>query len=445
MIWARKKKAETSRSLLCGPLREEDVKESSKGRKGGDCKKDETRCCQRWCAGRAANSSSTMEKGRRRGTLPAAGSTAGPRAAGGACRGGGQEGEGGREGEITITLSVITPTTITHLTSRGRWCHSGPLMSKGTERGGCEPPRTPTSFWCTRSTRCCTCAPTQWAATAAAAPTVTWSSPTWTRTWASWRTPGEASWTVPTHTAPSPHQDGSWYCRRSVQERTVCGYRRTACSIFPRKMTWSRARTSCRRTLLSFVTSWRPERKLSGSHLCSSQCEAQTSDWTGVRFVPLHRQKDVHFFFQKSFSLNCCDQACRVTLFLPVSSWKELLNILFLSKVWSSDTLTMSCLTCVLFCFFYLEILAVIVRKKLRTKVTLSHRAGIFIFVRRKKNISGNVKWHWYGCVFTNYLFMYNVSGCCVVLPFCCCCTQRKMGSVVGVSLSSQSVSSYLD
>lgn len=63
-----------------------------------------------------------MERGLRRGTLPAAGSTAGPRAAGGAFRGGGEEGEGGQEGEITTTntLNVIILNTIIAYTFRGQ-------------------------------------------------------------------------------------------------------------------------------------------------------------------------------------------------------------------------------------------------------------------------------------------------------------------------------------
>lgn len=48
-------------------------------------------------------------------------------------------------------------------------------------------------------------------------------------------------------------------------------------------------------------------------------------------------------------------------------------------------------------------------------------------------------------CVFTDFLLTFHVSGCCVVLPFCCCYTQRKSASVVGVSHAGQSASSYLD
>lgn len=302
-----------------------------------------------------------------------------------------------------------------------------------------------------RSTRCCICAPTLWGATAAAAPTVTWSSRTWTHTWASWRMPEEASWIVPTHTAQRHHQDRSRYCsrtvcRRTVYRRTVCVCRRTACSISPLKMTWSRARISCRGTLLSSVTSWHPERKLSGSHFVKPKPQTERGQVCSATFSQTGKQKtNKNLHFNKSLGLKMLRKGLQGESISASFQVKSTFYSIFSVKCHFSKT---HALIFVWLYYFFLQDTGTDVQEITRTtlgKVKLSHPAGFFCRFEKQFLLFSRWKWHMF-VFFIVYLCVQSVSGCCKVLPFCCCrCTQRMMGWVMGVSPDSQSTSSCLD
>lgn len=256
-----------------------------------------------------------------------------------------------------------------------------------------------------RSTRCCICAPTLWGATAAAAPTVTWSWRTWTHTWASWRMPEEASWIVPTHTAQRHHQDRSQYCSRTVCRRTVCVCRRTACSISPRKMTWSRARISCRGTLLSSVTSWHPERKLSGSHFVKPKPQTERGQVCSATCSQTRKQKtNKNLHFNKSLGLKMLRKGLQGESISASFQVKSTFYYIFSVKCHFSKTHALI----FVWLWFFIQDIGTDVQEITRTtpgEVKLSHPAGIFC--RFWETVFAVFKVNW-----QMFVFLYSLSVC---------------------------------